>query len=254
MNERTAFLKAICDEPREDAHRLVYADWLEEYGEGERAEFIRVQVALSFPTLGPDGTGDSGERYRLVRRERELYLCVVRSFVDDILDPHTHCRVVDVNTAQYDSAPGNRNPQNGSIIATANRGFLSAVRLRQDDFLKRAASIFASHPVTSVALSDRNPLAFEGRFLWHNADHRLTSSDYDGDARPSDHIAGVLFDRLDGFIPRPGRVTEMVKGYDTRAAAVAALSRVCVPHGREVASLPALVPVAGTGAVEVAGE
>src|SRR5262249_10550078 len=39
-----AFLEAILDEPDEDAHRLVYADWLDEQGRrSERGEFIRVQ-------------------------------------------------------------------------------------------------------------------------------------------------------------------------------------------------------------------
>jgi uncharacterized protein (TIGR02996 family) len=41
-------------------------------GNAERAEFIRVQCELTKPTLGPDGTGDSGARYKLVRREKDL--------------------------------------------------------------------------------------------------------------------------------------------------------------------------------------
>ena len=38
------FLRAICDNPADDAPRLVYADWLDEHGDPERAEFIRLQV------------------------------------------------------------------------------------------------------------------------------------------------------------------------------------------------------------------
>jgi len=38
------FLRAIAEAPEDDTPRLVYADWLEEHGEGERAEFIRLQV------------------------------------------------------------------------------------------------------------------------------------------------------------------------------------------------------------------
>ncbi len=40
------FLKAICEEPDDDAHRLIYADWLDDHGESDRAEFIRLQCAL----------------------------------------------------------------------------------------------------------------------------------------------------------------------------------------------------------------
>jgi len=41
------FLRAIREAPQDDLPRLQAADWLEEHGEGERAEFIRVQCALA---------------------------------------------------------------------------------------------------------------------------------------------------------------------------------------------------------------
>jgi uncharacterized protein (TIGR02996 family) len=42
-----ALFRAICEEPWEDTPRLVYADWLEENGQPERAEFIRLQIELA---------------------------------------------------------------------------------------------------------------------------------------------------------------------------------------------------------------
>jgi uncharacterized protein (TIGR02996 family) len=39
-------LRAIREEPDEDVHRLVYADWLEEQGESGRAELIRLHLEL----------------------------------------------------------------------------------------------------------------------------------------------------------------------------------------------------------------
>jgi uncharacterized protein (TIGR02996 family) len=39
-----SFLQAIIERPDDDAIRLVYADWLEEHNQPERAEFIRVQI------------------------------------------------------------------------------------------------------------------------------------------------------------------------------------------------------------------
>jgi uncharacterized protein (TIGR02996 family) len=42
-----AFLAAIADRPDDDLPRLVYADYLDETGQPERAEFIRVQVELA---------------------------------------------------------------------------------------------------------------------------------------------------------------------------------------------------------------
>ena len=46
MTERDALLAAIHAAPEDDAPRLVYADWLEEHGEVERAEFIRIQIEM----------------------------------------------------------------------------------------------------------------------------------------------------------------------------------------------------------------
>src|SRR5689334_5073625 len=47
MSEADALLAAICEAPQDDAPRLVYADWLEEYGDPNRADFIRGQIALA---------------------------------------------------------------------------------------------------------------------------------------------------------------------------------------------------------------
>jgi uncharacterized protein (TIGR02996 family) len=45
VNLQEALFRAILEEPWEDAHRLVYADWLDENGQPERGQFIRVQIA-----------------------------------------------------------------------------------------------------------------------------------------------------------------------------------------------------------------
>ncbi len=43
MTEQGALLQAIRQSPADDSVRLVYADWLEEHGQPERAELIRVR-------------------------------------------------------------------------------------------------------------------------------------------------------------------------------------------------------------------
>lgn len=60
------FLATILDRPAEDGPRLVYADWLEEQGDADRAAFIRVQVELA--RLGDDDP----RRDRLTDRETAL--------------------------------------------------------------------------------------------------------------------------------------------------------------------------------------
>jgi uncharacterized protein (TIGR02996 family) len=49
VTEQAAFLKAIAAEPGDDVRRLGYADWLQENGQEERAEFIRAQIRLATP-------------------------------------------------------------------------------------------------------------------------------------------------------------------------------------------------------------
>ncbi|MFO0841857.1 MAG: TIGR02996 domain-containing protein [Gemmataceae bacterium] len=63
-----AFLDDIHAHPGDDAPRLVYADWLDDHGDIDRAEFIRLQIELS--RLAP---GDAW-RGQLAAREAQLLL------------------------------------------------------------------------------------------------------------------------------------------------------------------------------------
>jgi uncharacterized protein (TIGR02996 family) len=47
MSSIAAFLHSIHDEPDDDVPRLIFADWLEDHGDSDRAEFIRVQCELA---------------------------------------------------------------------------------------------------------------------------------------------------------------------------------------------------------------
>jgi uncharacterized protein (TIGR02996 family) len=60
------FLQAIREAPEDDTPRLVYADWLDEHDQPERAEFIRAQIQMT--RLSPH----SRRRAVLLRRAREL--------------------------------------------------------------------------------------------------------------------------------------------------------------------------------------
>jgi uncharacterized protein (TIGR02996 family) len=54
MSEEQAFLHAIAEDPGDDAHRLIFADWLEDHGQSARAAFLRAQLrAASLPEDDP---------------------------------------------------------------------------------------------------------------------------------------------------------------------------------------------------------
>jgi uncharacterized protein (TIGR02996 family) len=47
MSEQAGLLSAICEQPEDDTPRLVYADWLEDQGDGLQAAYIRSQIELA---------------------------------------------------------------------------------------------------------------------------------------------------------------------------------------------------------------
>lgn len=91
MTERDALYRAILQHPDDDTPRLVFADYLDENGEADRASFIRTQVELARikatircidPRHTPSESGYLGcgdwvfvaESYLLLRsRERDLF-------------------------------------------------------------------------------------------------------------------------------------------------------------------------------------
>ncbi|VTU01329.1 Repeat-companion domain protein OS=Isosphaera pallida (strain ATCC 43644 / DSM 9630 / IS1B) GN=Isop_0391 PE=4 SV=1 [Gemmataceae bacterium] len=67
MSDGDALLAAIIANPDDDTPRLVYADWLDENGQPERAEFIRLQL-LSGYTIEQDN-----RQYDLLEANRKAW-------------------------------------------------------------------------------------------------------------------------------------------------------------------------------------
>jgi uncharacterized protein (TIGR02996 family) len=89
MTEREMLQRAVCENPDDDTPRLVFADWRDENGEPERAEFIRIQVGTErIPLRTPTGQ-------EMFVREREL-LCAHepcwRASLPDPFHPHPFVR------------------------------------------------------------------------------------------------------------------------------------------------------------------
>src|SRR5208282_4785763 len=68
-----ALLHTIIDHPDDDMPRLVYADWLEENGQAERAEFTRLKIGLEGET--GDKRNEMEQRAgQLLRQHRREWL------------------------------------------------------------------------------------------------------------------------------------------------------------------------------------
>src|SRR4051812_18286256 len=82
MTHDEAFLKDIIEHPDDDAPRLIYADWLDEHGQTERAEFIRTQIELA-------RLPENGERRAtLAAREHDLLM----AHTEEWMAPLEDCR------------------------------------------------------------------------------------------------------------------------------------------------------------------
>jgi uncharacterized protein (TIGR02996 family) len=120
MARDEAFLQAIIENPDDDTSRLVYADWLDEQGQPDRAEFIRLQVRLSGGAVrGAD---------RLRRRERKLLLAHEKEWAA---------------------------PLHGMVRrAGFRRGFPERVTLTGEDFLAHAGTLFRLAPVRHLIFTE----------------------------------------------------------------------------------------------------
>jgi uncharacterized protein (TIGR02996 family) len=121
-----AFLQAIIEHPDDDAPRLVYADWLDDHGDPERAEFIRLQCQLA-------RAFDPG----LAQREKEL---------------------LDAHGARF------RKPFAERHRVQFHRGFISDATITATELDRRGAYFFRKAPLQTLRLgyeeSDANPTLF----------------------------------------------------------------------------------------------
>jgi uncharacterized protein (TIGR02996 family) len=129
MSTEQALYQSVLDAPDDDAPRLVFADWLEEHGQPERAEFIRVQLAQ-------EGEPEYGPRWReLEKRSRAL------------LKGHRR---------QWGLAP------DGLAWAPEfRRGFVESVCTTARDFADRPDELFARAPLRSLRITVRNEVEDE---------------------------------------------------------------------------------------------
>jgi uncharacterized protein (TIGR02996 family) len=112
---RDDLLQAIVDDPDDDACRLVFADWLEDHGERERAEFIRVQIELAkLPTT---------EKRRRILQEREAELLAGNE--GEWVKPIRHC----VDSWTFD------------------RGFVAEVTVTVDMYMKHTFELVRQTPI-----------------------------------------------------------------------------------------------------------
>jgi uncharacterized protein (TIGR02996 family) len=240
-----ALLAAVLASPADDLPRLVLADWLEERGEGERAEFIRHQIHAH----------NTGER----EHERAMLLwALLNESRDWFADALNAVRLEwDDWGVRHDGSVGYESKHHDNEII-ARRGFVSEVRCTLAAWCGgecgRCGSavgwaiagqmyggstcptcsgtgrtpgigpaVVAAHPVERVTLTDRAPILAPGlgRRAWLADDTML-------DQVPDNCRVGLLFRWLS---KTPG-YADNLRVYESAELALDALSAACLAWAR----------------------
>lgn len=223
-DERTALNRAVVEQPDDDTVRLVFADWLEEHGEGERAELIRLQVwhGQNWPTHELR-KGCRCKSCRTFRRCTEI-LCLANR----------------VKWAGPAWAP--------CCKIRWYRGFIETIELPVDQLEPHAAAIFAEHPVTAVKLVDAVPsldsMVGSTRRAWYLADKRNPET--------CDPMMGYIPIALFGELARMSTNNVdawnlVLAVYPNEESAMQEVENAAVILGRKQAKLPAM-PIRIVGA------
>jgi uncharacterized protein (TIGR02996 family) len=142
--DEAAFLAAVRAAPEDNMPRLAFADWLEEHGEGERGEFIRVQVELArwredAADVSPSDEGITNH-LALRRQEQQLLRDLARTMLGDAVGP----------PFTSEEGVGWQLRDNRAVYAEFHRGFVAEVRCPLAAFRGRVAALFRVHPVERV--------------------------------------------------------------------------------------------------------
>jgi len=129
-----ALLRAVVAAPGDDAPRLVYADWLDEHNQPDRALVIRRMVAVpSYVFVWNQSARAQRPRHRH-KADRKANVNLKR-------DVSVVCR-----------EEWGRFPAVERVVV--NRGFAIGVTVRTWSFLTHAADLFYRHPIRSVVFSN----------------------------------------------------------------------------------------------------
>lgn len=199
MIAHPGFMKAIIANPADDTPRLIYADWLEDHGEAERGELIRLQVEIAQlekaigdrvgAALTAGVARDESDNLRrlrqLWRRDKELleknrqewFILLGRRPGFGENEPLRWWPVAS-NDDEVADRIGLTN-DNVPIMSAAmegrpTRGFLSHIRCVEVDWLRHGNAIVREHPIERVTLSDKRPAHYPGNYnlpwQWHWVD------------------------------------------------------------------------------------
>lgn len=180
--EQRALLDGILAHPEQDVRRLIYADWLQEHGQEDRAEFIRVQI--EYTLIHEHYSSHTDDSCAICRRGVELDNLLQTKFKISLFGPSTFAsddpyRLMGLNST------GPRVEWNW------HRGFICDMRMPWLYWFNNAKVLITHHPIREVRLTTIPEVEISPRPEWSSAPITLME---DGVFRV-DLIRGLQSDR-----------------------------------------------------------
>lgn len=159
-DERLAFMRAIADNPKDDAPRLIYADWLEEQGnewDDARAELIRVGMRIAQGERANDG-----ELFDYLIRRQELLsqgfqsVGVITGEMEELLGGTDVVFVRQVRErprqqmVYYETSDHNKHLRR--VLYSVSRGFPSIIYTQFAEWESFGAALCTTYPIERVEI------------------------------------------------------------------------------------------------------
>ncbi len=217
MTERESFMKAIIDDPDNDQIRLVFADWLEEYGgEPERAEFIRLQIELAERDKKPFNLSWGNA----------IACNIVGRGSNSIIH---RCSNILVEFGQKWWKEGNYFITQLPIWkASWRRGFVSRIECNMSQWREHGPVIVRNHPVQVARIDDKFPFQYATEYDLYGKQYRIATWSYYGQHEVNNRFENIIplpiYECLPEVIKEPFKEPEYYSVDD----ALASLSKGCI--------------------------
>lgn len=231
--EAIALYQDVLAHPDDDGLRLIYADWLEDNGQGVRAEFIRVQIELY--------------KFEEATHDRVVSHLSLRGAGT----PHPNCKCSPCNLRRREKVLWKAKDKHGSFLIAPEevigsgigdylfsetpfrldrqmiwrRGFPQTVYCPLQAWMDYGPKIVTIHPIERVEPSDRRP--------WNNGNHKWgwTNSPQDWPQIPW-HLPVPIFNRMQA--DQPTVVAYGRKWWNSEDRAIQAASDALIGHAKNL--------------------
>lgn len=235
--QRAGLIRDICEHPGRYDLRLIFADWCEDHGEPERAEFVRLQ--MEYADLHPHYEAHDIDYLNCPT-------CIRAAIIEGLLKTRFRIGRNEHPTWAKDcpSIIMRTKPTGPALEWQWYRGFVESITCPWSEWEKCGPRLVECHPLRRVTLSDKEPLnlapgstnpddTWHGWHTWGSAEFVVLGGPLASDL-PKELFALLGGRRIEG---NPFAVY-----YESREEAVDDCSLACVNFARKKAGLPMIHP------------